>query len=211
MILVIENEVDLEYRYLVDEITDYLPGSRVYDYVQGEGGHPKLTDVDGVIIGGSTAGVYETDKYGWIEDEKALIRQLAERDIPTLGICFGHQIVNSAFGGEVINTGNRKSYLVNAEFTDDPLLRDVKPVVPVLHSDRVTRKGEGMEVIGESGYYDNFATKHQDAPVWSVQFHPEFTKRVEHKGDGWTRNHLSFDESNSPKTIKNFAELSENY
>ncbi|MFB6282673.1 MAG: type 1 glutamine amidotransferase [Halobacteria archaeon] len=210
MILVIENEVDLEYRYLVDEIRRFLPESRVYDYAQ-KGGHPKVTDVDGVIIGGSTAGVYENDKYDWIEEEKALIRELAERDIPTLGICFGHQIVNSAFGGEVVDTGTRKAYLVNADFETDPIHSDVKPIVPVLHSDRVTERGEDLEVIGQSGYYNNFATKHEDAPLWSVQYHPEFTKRVEHKGDGWTRNELSFDDSNSPKTIKNFAEFAENY
>jgi GMP synthase (glutamine-hydrolysing) len=206
MILVLENEVDLEERYLVDEITRYLPEHEVYDYAR-EGGQPDLRGVDGVVFGGSTAGVYEAEDHGWMREQKRLIRELVDERVPTLGVCFGHQIVNDALGGSVEHTGKRRAHLVRAELGDDALFEGVSDVVPVLHSDRVTETGDGMDVIGEAGYYESFATRHRDAPVWTVQYHPEFTPRVKHLGNGWTDNHLSFEDSTATRTLRNFASL----
>ncbi|MDY6780374.1 MAG: type 1 glutamine amidotransferase [Halobacteria archaeon] len=210
MILVLENEVDLENRYLVDEIRRYLPESDVYDFTRNLG-KPSLEDVDGVIVGGSTAGVYEEDDYEWMTEQKEFIRELVDREVPTLGICFGHQIVNSALGGEVVYSGKRRAHLVRADLADDPLFDGVEPVVPVLHSDFVVETGDGMEVIGKSGYYDNFSTRHADAPVWTVQYHPEFTPRVKHLGDGWTdeKNDLSFEDSTATELATSYPSLTE--
>lgn len=208
MILVLENEVDLDERYLVDEITRYLPEHEVYDYAR-EGGQPDLRDVDGVVVGGSTAGVYEAEDHGWMREQKRLIRELVDERVPTLGVCFGHQIVNDALGGSVEHTGKRRAHLVRADLGDDPLFKGVSDVVPVLHSDRVTETGDRMDVIGTAGYYESFATRHRDAPVWTVQYHPEFTPRVKHLGNGWTDNHLSFEDSTATRTLRNFASLAE--
>lgn len=206
MILVLENEVDLEERYLVEEITRHLPESEVYDYAR-EGGQPDLCAFDGVVVGGSTAGVYEQDDHPWMKEQKKLIRELVERRVPTLGICFGHQIINDALGGSVEHSGERRAELVRADLREDPLFDGVSDTVPVLHSDFVTETGEGMEVVGRSGYYDAFATRHREAPVWTVQYHPEFTPRVEHLGNGWEENDLSFAESTATRTLRNFYAL----
>jgi GMP synthase (glutamine-hydrolysing) len=206
MILVLENEVDLDERYLVDEMRRHLPESDVYDYAC-EGGQPDLGEVDGVVVGGSTAGVYEEDDYPWMTEQKELVRELTEKSVPTLGICFGHQIINEALGGSVEHTGVRRANLVRAELGDDPLFDGVSDVVPVLHSDRVTETGDGMEVVGTAEYYDAFATRHREAPVWTVQYHPEFTPKVKHLGNGWEENHLSFDDSTATRTLENFHEL----
>jgi len=206
MILVLENEVDLEERYLVDEMMRHLPESDVYDYAR-EGGQPDLSDVDGVVVGGSTAGVYEEGEHAWMREQKELVRELVEKRVPTLGICFGHQIVNDALGGSVKHTGVRRANLVRAYLGDDPLFDGVSDVVPVLHSDRVTETGEGMEVVGTAEYYDAFATRHRDAPAWTVQYHPEFTPNVKHLGNGWTDNELSFEDSTATRTLKNFHTL----
>jgi len=206
MILVLENEVDLEERYLVGEMTRYLPDADVYDYAR-EGGQPDLSAVDGVVVGGSTAGVYEEGEHAWMREQKELIRELVARDVPTLGICFGHQIVNDALGGSVEYSGVRRANLVRAELGDDPLFDGVSGVVPVLHSDRVDETGDGMEVIGRADYYDAFATRHSDAPVWTVQYHPEFTPDVKHLGNGWTDNELSFEDSTATRTLRNFYRL----
>lgn len=208
MILVLENEVDLDYRYLVDEIVRYLPEHEVYDYARnGTAPDTDLDMVDGVVVGGSTAGVYEADEHDWIESEMEFIRHLVEEGVPTLGICFGHQVVNAALGGEVEHSGRRHAELVRADLDDDPVFDGVEDVVPVLHGDLVVETGDRMETIATADYYDRFATRHCTKPVWTVQYHPEFTPRVEDQGEGWTRNHLSFEESTATKTIENFAEL----
>lgn len=206
MILVLENEVDLDERYLVDEMTRHLPESEVYDYAR-KGGQPDLGDVDAVVIGGSTAGVYEEDDHRWMKEQKELVRELVESRVPTLGICFGHQIVNDALGGSVEYSGERRANLVRADLGDDPLFDGVGSVVPVLHSDFVTETGEGMEVVGSAGYYDAFAARHSEAPVWTVQYHPEFTPRVKHLGNGWEENQLSFEDSTATRTLRNFYAL----
>lgn len=209
MILVLDNAVDGG--YMADEIVHFLPNARAYNY-PNEDGDPNLEDVDGVVIGGSGAGVYDEPDQSWITDQKRFARRLVENDVPTLGICFGHQILNAALGGEVVDSGTSRLHLRDAEFdADDPLFDGVEPTVPVLHSDVVTEPGEGMEVVGRADYYEHFATRHRDSPVWSVQYHPEFTPRIVDEYDGWEESHRSFEESTATRTLANFADIVESY
>lgn len=209
MILVLDNAVDGG--YMADEIAHFLPDARTYNY-PNEDGDPSLEDVDGVVIGGSGAGVYDEPEQSWITDQKQFARRLVENDVPTLGICFGHQILNAALGGEVVDSGTTRLHLRDAEFdAADPLFEGVEPTVPVLHSDVVTELGEGMEVIGRADYYEYFATRHRESPVWSVQYHPEFTPRIVDEYDGWDERHRSFEESTATRTLANFAAIVESH
>jgi len=205
MILILDNAV--EGGYMADEIEHFLPDARVYNY-PNEDGDPALEDVDGVVIGGSEVGVYDEPDQPWITDQKRFARRLVEEGIPTLGICFGHQILNAALGGEVEDSGTSHLRLYDAEFdADEPLFDGVEPAVPVLHSDVVTELGDGMEVIGRADYYEYFATRHHDQPVWSVQYHPEFTPRIVDEYDGWNGGDGSFEDSTATRTLANFADL----
>ncbi|MXR40405.1 type 1 glutamine amidotransferase [Halobaculum sp. WSA2] len=208
MILVLDNAVDGG--YMAGEIVHFLPEARAYNY-PNEDGDPNLDDVDGVVIGGSGAGVYDEPDQPWIADQKRLARRLVEEGVPTLGICFGHQILNAALGGAVEDSGTTRLHLRDAEFDDEPLFNGVEPTVPVLHSDVVTELGDGMEVIGRADYYEYFATRHRDSPVWSVQYHPEFTPRIVDEYDGWEESARSFEESTATRTLANFADLVESY
>ncbi|MBO6825245.1 MAG: type 1 glutamine amidotransferase, partial [Sneathiella sp.] len=65
-----------------------------------EGNFPTdINQCDGWIITGSKHGAYEP--HGWIPPLEELIRNLKEADKPTLGICFGHQVMAQALGGKV--------------------------------------------------------------------------------------------------------------
>ena len=57
------------------------------------------SDFDGYIITGSAAGVYED--HDWLEPLFAFIRACNAIKKPVCGICFGHQAVAKALGGEV--------------------------------------------------------------------------------------------------------------
>lgn len=208
MLLVLENEVDPDTRYFVPEIVRYLSAHEVYTYAD-EGGQPSLDGVDGVIVSGSTAGVYEREDYPWMDDEAELIRELIEREIPTLGVCFGHQLINYALGGRVEHE-ELTNRLVRADLADDPLFAGVDDVIPVIHGDHVVERGEGMEPIASADYYENFATRHRDAPVWTVQYHPEFTDRLlsRIRADfGWEETDLSFADVSVEETCRNFEKL----
>ncbi|MFB2586418.1 glutamine amidotransferase-related protein [Herbiconiux liukaitaii] len=61
----------------------------------------RAAGADLVIVLGSTAGVYETDRHAFIEPEIAFVRQRIAAERPTLGVCFGAQLIAAALGGEV--------------------------------------------------------------------------------------------------------------
>src|SRR5699024_11097922 len=56
-------------------------------------------DDDEFIVTGSPHGVY--DVLPWLHALKELLREAATRGLSLLGICFGHQTMPAAFGGEV--------------------------------------------------------------------------------------------------------------
>ena len=67
-----------------------------------------------------------------------------------------------------------------------------------------------MRVIGSVEGYENFATRHRNAPVWTVQYHPEFTDRLKSRiraDFGWTENRHSFEDVTAARTLSNFAQL----
>ncbi|WP_049928859.1 type 1 glutamine amidotransferase [Halopiger goleimassiliensis] len=211
MLVVVRNEVDPDFDYHCDAIADALesvPATvREVDYPAGE--RPDLARADGVVLSGSTAGVYEADERPWIDDEAALVRALLERSVPTLGICFGHQLVNAALGGTV-EAAETTCRPVRADLDSDPLFAEVPPTVPVAHGDVVTETGEGLEVVGRADYYRAFATRHRDAPLWTVQFHPELTAAHRDRlvaDFGWTDGESGFAAVDARRIFDNFADI----
>jgi GMP synthase (glutamine-hydrolysing) len=213
MLLIVENEVDLATRYFVPEIISHLPTEVVVHDAVAEGGRPSLRGANGVILAGSTSGVYEKDERPWISDEEQFVRRLCDRNIPTLGICFGHQLINEALGGRVEHQGLRAE-LVEADLTNDPLFKGVSSTLPALHGDVVVEAGEPMDTIASVDGYRHFATRHAEAPIWTTQYHPEFTSRLRERiaqDIGWHENHLSFEAVTATRTLVNFAQLVERY
>ncbi|MGQ4554583.1 glutamine amidotransferase-related protein [Halobellus sp. GM3] len=178
MIVVFENEVDPDTRYFVPAIRRHLEAAgarvRVYPYAE-QGGRPDaLDDADGVVLSGSTAGVYESNSHPWMDELREVVRELRDERVPTLGVCFGHQIVNDALGGRVEHRGLH-SGIESVSLADDPLFAGVGSRVPMIHGDFVVELGEGMAPIATADYYEYLGTRHRDAPLWTVQYHPEFT------------------------------------
>ena len=55
----------------------------------------------GIILSGGPLNVYESKKYSF--DKKII-----EKDVPVLGICFGHQILSKINGGKVKQSKHRE-------------------------------------------------------------------------------------------------------
>ncbi|MBV0926321.1 gamma-glutamyl-gamma-aminobutyrate hydrolase family protein [Halomicroarcula limicola] len=204
MILVLDNEVQPDYRYLGPEIDRLLPKS---EYVVGAGRTkvPDPTGYDGVVLSGSTASVYDDDQASWLEPQYALIEQCIEAQVPLLGICFGHQQVNAALGGTVEEDERRATFVEMERLGSDTILDGLEPIVPVLHADLVTELGDGMEATAKTAYNKFFCSRHESAPLWTVQFHPEFTARVSDRPSDWNSGRYTFDDSNATEVLDNFA------
>lgn len=215
MILVLENEVDPDARYFVPEIRRHLDAAgatvRVHPYADTGGRPDALDDADAVVLSGSTAGVYEADIHPWIDDLREVVRELRDDRVPTLGICFGHQLINDAFGGRVEHRGFRDG-IETVRLGDDPLFAGVGARVPVVHGDFVTDLGDGLAPIAGADYHRYVATRHRDAPVWTVQYHPEFTGSLLPRIDadfGWPDDpdDRDFSAVTVERTLANFAAL----
>jgi len=209
--LVVDNEVDRAYGYLPDALRALLPAHEVRRPPAGDPlpGAEEVEALDAVVLTGSTAGVYESDAHPWMDEERAFVRRLVEASVPTLGVCFGHQLANDALGGSVEHRG-LTARLVDVGFDDDPLFAGVSPVVPMVHGDHVVATGEGMRAIARADYYPALATRHRDAPLWTVQYHPEFTvdlrDRIAADFD-WRETDRSFEAATTVRTVGNFLRL----
>lgn len=206
MIAVLDTEVQPDYRYLGPEIAHHIPDADYRVFVD-DPTLPDLNEIDGVVLSGSTASVYEDGHDAWLAPEMELVDRCIEEEVPLLGICFGHQVVNVALGGTVEEDRRRATFVTMEYDDDDAVLDGVGDVVPVLHSDLVTELGEGMVSTASTAYNPYFCSRHEEAPLWTVQFHPEFTSRVADEPSDFDPGEYSFDQTHAVEVLQNFADI----
>jgi GMP synthase (glutamine-hydrolysing) len=132
----------------------------------------------GVIVTGSAAMV--TDRADWSERSAQWLRQAAHQQVPLLGICYGHQLLAHALGGEVdYNPAGRESGTVHIDLhppaAEDPLFAQMplRFAAHATHVQTVVRAPDGATVLARSLQDACHAFRWGDR-AWGVQFHPEF-------------------------------------
>ena len=133
----------------------------------------------GVIITGSAAMV--TDRHPWSETAATWLRDAAEAGLPLFGICYGHQLLAHALGGEVgDNPAGREMGTVELALEDaaagDPLFAGLPARFPAqaTHLQSVLRLPAGATALASSALDACHAFRWGEA-TWGVQFHPEFS------------------------------------
>ncbi|MDK3073133.1 type 1 glutamine amidotransferase [Sedimentitalea sp. JM2-8] len=136
-----------------------------YAVVDGE--FPTDADAaDGWIITGSRFGAYED--HPWIPPLEDLIRDIAARNLPLIGVCFGHQIIAQALGGKVEKF--KDGWAVGRT---EYRLGDKTVTLNAWHQDQVTGLPENARVIGGNAFCKNAFLAYGDT-IWTVQPHPEY-------------------------------------
>ena len=96
--------------------------------------------------------------------------------IPTLGVCLGHQAIVEAFGGEV---GQARRLIHGKASTVEHDGRGVFAELPDrieaarYHSLAATRVPECLEVSATTEDGEVMAVRHRELPIDGIQFHPE--------------------------------------
>lgn len=160
-----------EWRARVD-VVDVASGERL----------PALSGLAGVILTGSHAMV--TDHAAWIEGTAEWLRTAVGACVPTLGICFGHQLLAYSLGGLVGDNpfGLEFGTVVVAPTEageKDALLGDFQGPFKahMCHQQSVLRAPVGAVILARTRR-EPCAAFSVGGSAWGVQFHPEFDCRT---------------------------------
>lgn len=132
-------------------------------------------DADAWLITGSRYGVYE--RHDWIVRLEGFVRQIVSAEVPLVGICFGHQVIASALGGEVVKSdkgwgvGHHDYTVIGSRSwmssTPDQL------TLNAVHQDQVVALPDGASVLATSPFCENAVIAYGDSAL-TFQPHPEF-------------------------------------
>jgi GMP synthase (glutamine-hydrolysing) len=133
----------------------------------------QVASYDGIILSGTEALFTRTADRKEFENLFAFLPKI---EVPTLGICGGHQALAIAYGGEVAKSGRHVDGFRTVELEDkDHLLAGLPAKIRVMqsHYEEVKRLPPGFVRIARSKDTKNEAMKHEQKPLYGVQFHPE--------------------------------------
>jgi GMP synthase-like glutamine amidotransferase len=143
----------------------------IFDVEKGD--LPDMSGHGAYLITGSPAGVYEP--LPWIAPLLEFIRSASEAKM--IGVCFGHQAMAQALGGEVIKSpkgwgaGLQRYDVVHPQLWTNG---EREVAIPASHQDQVVVQPPGTSVVARSNFTPFAALAWANRPAISFQFHPEF-------------------------------------
>lgn len=130
-------------------------------------------DPDAIVVSPGPGTPHKAEDAGTCLD---IIRDLGPR-IPVLGVCFGHQSINTAFGGTV---GHAKGGPIHGKTSDishedSPLFDGVPQTFKGgrYHSLAIEKLADELKVTANTEDGIIMAVEHMKYPIYGVQFHPE--------------------------------------
>lgn len=155
----------------------HAPKLRFSYYAAWRGELPKKAqDCDAWLCTGSQYSVY--DKLDWIESLKNFVRQLYREKKPFVGVCFGHQLLAQALGGEVARAkqgwgvGVHEMTVVEPEPWMQPPLASCR--LHYMHQDQVQRLPGASVVLARAAHCE-VAMFRIGESMLGIEGHPEFT------------------------------------
>jgi len=151
-----------------------LPGHDFRYYEAHRGRLPSSArECDAWLCSGSKYSVYDGDR--WIADLAAFIRAI---DRPYVGICFGHQMLAHAMGGEVAKAkqGWGVGILGVEVLRDEPWMQPPMKTFSIqhMHQDQVQKLPAGSVLLGSSPHCKVGMFRVGETRL-GIEGHPEFT------------------------------------
>jgi GMP synthase (glutamine-hydrolysing) len=165
--------------------------------------HVDLSEIEGacgVIFSGGPSSVYDPN-------QPAFNPELIESGLPTLGLCYGHQLICKHLGGEVVAGDVREFGSATLEIVPHTELftgLSDKEEVWMSHGDVVARLPKGFRSLGKTDDCPTAAVGDDQRHIYGVQFHPE----VAHTPNGMVMldNFLNLCQAPRTWTMANYAE-----
>ena len=144
----------------------------VYSEIKdGDVAASELSEYKGLILSGGPASVLAPDS---VNCDLGIF----DLGVPVLGICYGHQLIAHALGGDVdkgvvreygsavVKFGEKKGIFEGVEDSEDAWMS---------HFDQVVKVPDGFEVVASTSDCPIAAMADYDRNIFSLQFHPEVT------------------------------------
>lgn len=130
-----------------------------------------FSDAKGIVFSGGPSSVYD-------EKVPEFNSEILNLDIPILGLCYGHYIVQLGYNGKVGKADVGEFGFASLKLNENvkcPLFKDIEQVQQVWmsHQDGVLQMGEGFEVVGSTKDTPYAATQNLQKKRFSLQFHCE--------------------------------------
>ncbi|KAH9919503.1 class I glutamine amidotransferase-like protein [Epithele typhae] len=163
-------------------------------HVRDDMKYPNNIDLyDAVLLTGSSASAYENLE--WINKLVEFVRFVAtdRPNVRLIGICFGHQIIARALGGECVpNDGKWEIGPTKLDLTEagKKLFGVPELNIQQMHRDHVPKVPSSFHLLGSSPVSPNQgmvelypgaspeSLKPEDVHIFTVQGHPEFHQQI---------------------------------
>ncbi len=165
-VLFVENDDSFSYNLL-----DLLPEPRASITVV-RGGTPEAAEAlprhDAVVIG---PGPTDPERAGLL----GFVHAAAERRLPLLGVCLGHQALGMAFGARLVRSVPAHGKIALVTFAPSRRLPGIEGRYRVMryHSLAIASVPPPLRVIATLSDRTVMGIEHRDLPMAGVQFHPD--------------------------------------
>jgi GMP synthase-like glutamine amidotransferase len=143
---------------------------------------PASDDVEGLIVMGGPMGVYEAERYPFLQDEMKLIAEIVRRGQPVLGVCLGAQLLAGALGARVYPGPAQEIGFSTVELTanarQDPIFGALADPLPVFHWHGDTFDlPDGAVLLAKNANYGRQAFR-VGKNAYGLQFHVELDLKL---------------------------------
>ena len=145
---------------------------------------PEVTTYDALLVLGGSMGANDDETHWWLAPLKQMLREARDAEVPTFGICLGHQLAAVALGGSVEkNPRGQQIGLLETRWTsaagEDALFGPLATQRRGVHwnDDIVTRLPDDAVLLAETEHHEVQAVRYGPA-MWGVQLHPEIDAEV---------------------------------